>query len=134
MKIKYRSGYEYQLAEDYIGETGIKLPERIGNHFITLTPDGTLHIKADYSWDGPSGPAIDTKNFMRGSLEHDALYQLMREGLLPASMRKVADLRLQAICLEDGMSALRAWWVYRGVRYGGASAIEPRVNETLEAP
>jgi len=44
--------------------------------------DGGLLIKAGYSWDGPSGSAIDTKNFMQGSLVHDALYQLLRENIL----------------------------------------------------
>ena len=47
--------------------------------------------------DGPSGPAIDTKNFMRASLVHDALYQLMRLGTLDKSRRQYADRLLQTI-------------------------------------
>lgn len=134
--IRYREGYKYQLAEDYTAETGISTPDGLprGNHFITLSGTGTLTIKADYAWDGPSGPTIDTANFMRGSLEHDALYQLMRELLLPEAFRRLADQRLWTICKEDGMSWLRAWWVFNGVRIGGASAIEPRENEILTAP
>lgn len=132
--IKYREGYLYQLAEDYTCETGVKPPGGVGNHFIKLSSSGQLIVKKDYAWDGPSGPALDTKNFMRGSLEHDALYQLMREGLLPPSFRILADTRLREVCREDGMSAVRAWWVYQGVRVGGAGAIEPRPNETLTAP
>jgi hypothetical protein len=30
-----------------------------------------LNILEEYCWDGASGPAIDTQNFMRGSLLHD---------------------------------------------------------------
>ena len=134
MKIHYREGYKYQLADDYIAETGIVHPGTVGNHFINLSNTGQLIIKQDYAWDGPSSPAIDTKNFMRGSLEHDALYQLMREGLLPPEFRVIADERLREVCLEDGMSSIRAWWVYTGLRIGGGAAIEPRDNETLEAP
>lgn len=134
MKIKYRGGYKYQLAEDYASETGIALGYGVGNHFIFLSPTGQLVIKEGYAWDGPSWPAIDTKNFMRGSLEHDALYQLMREGLLTPEHRIIADKRLRAVCLEDGMSSARAWWVYNGVRLGGGGGILPRENETLEAP
>jgi hypothetical protein len=132
--IKYRDGYKYQLAEDYMSDTGITLLGSVSNHFIVLSKTGQLIVKEDYAWDGPSGPTYDSQNFMRGSLEHDALYQLMREGLLPASMRKTADARLRTVCREDGMSAVRAWWVYQGVRVGGAGAIEPRPNETLTAP
>ena len=134
MKIHYREGYKYQLAADYSAETGIALGYGVGNHFIFLSATGQLIVKEDYAWDGPSAPAIDTKTFMRGSLEHDALYQLMREGLLPPEFRIVADKRLRTVCLEDGMSSIRAWWVYNGLRIGGGAAIKPRDNETLEAP
>ena len=58
-----------------------------------LNTKGHLIIKRSYAWDGPSGPTIDTKNFMRGSLVHDALYQLMRhEHLSSDEWRAVADL------------------------------------------
>lgn len=122
--IAYRAGYEYQLDQDY----AITLPIDIDSGldiieaFYTFGIDGLLTIKAGYAWDGPSGPAIDTRNFMRGSLVHDVLYQMMREGHLPLSCREQADRILRDICREDGMSAIRAWWVYRGVRFGGGSA------------
>lgn len=134
MKIRYREGYKYQLAAHYAAMTGIIPPAAAGNHFIVLTAAGELLIAEDYAWDGPSGPTVDTASFMRGSLEHDALYQLMREGLLPPGYRARADARLRAVCREDGMGVIRAWWVYHGVRLGGAGAIEPRQNEILEAP
>jgi hypothetical protein len=41
-----------------------------------------------YAWNGPSGPTLDTRNFMRGSLVHDALYQLMREGRMDNGLRR----------------------------------------------
>jgi len=132
--IAYREGYKYQLARDYIADIGICPPEAVGNSYLLLSKSGQLIVKEGYAWDGPSGPTCDTKNFMRGSLEHDALYQMMREGLLTPGHRILADQRLRAVCLQDGMSAIRAWWVYQGVRLGGAGAIEPRPNETLTAP
>ncbi len=90
-----------------------------------INSDGKLLIKAGYSWDGPSGPTIDTRNFMQGSLVHDALYQLMRECIIEQSLRKGADEILRNICRKDGMSKIRAWWVYQGVRIGGASSAKP---------
>ena len=135
-KIVYRDGYEYQLVEDYTVPTGVRPGVSVSNRFIRLDFDGTLTIRADYAWDGPSGPAIDTKNFMRGSLVHDALYQLMREGYLdPDQWRDPADRELQRICLQDGMSSMRAWWVYQGVRLGGGPAADPkRARKPTRAP
>ena len=134
--IAYRAGYRYQLAEDYVCATGIGISEPIESSFIILYRDGGLFIKAGYAWDGPSGPAIHTKNFMRGSLVHDALYQLMRERQLEHdTYRDIADRLLQAMCLEDGMSTIRAWWVYHGVHFGGGPAADPKNDKPiLRAP
>jgi hypothetical protein len=128
-KIKYRgaNNYKYQLAEDYTILTDLHPKKMIMEPkkpvFICLDPDGFLTIKAGYAWDGPSGPTIDTKNFMRGSLVHDALYQLIREKRLPADTREYADELLGEICREDGMSAFRAWYVVRAVKLVGGIAI-----------
>lgn len=81
-----------------------------------------LKIKNMYAWDGPSGPTIDTENFMRGSLVHDVLYQLIREGHLDKkSWRLYADKLIRKICLEDGMNKFRAWYVYHTLRMFGGS-------------
>lgn len=133
--IRYREGYRYQLAEDYAVDVGIRPEKMLRSAFLSLSPAGVLTIKRGYAWDGPSGPAIDTKNFMRSSLVHDALYQMLRQRKIAPDYRKAADKLLQAICREDGMSAIRAWWVYEGVRYGGGLAADPdNDNPILEAP
>ena len=130
--ILYRAGYKYQLARTYSIKLGIA--GAADTLFFTLWK-GDLTIREGYAWDGPSGPAIDTANFMRGSLVHDVLYQLIREGYLPESSRELADRILQRICKEDGMSALRAWWVYTGVRFGGGPAANPaNAKPVLTAP
>lgn len=134
--IKYKKGYKYQLAEDYETEVGVKPGEDVETDFIYLTAAGKILIKKGYAWDGPSGPTIDTKNFMRGSLVHDALYQLMRgEQLDRKTNRAKADDELKRMCLEDGMFKLRAWYVHRGVRIGAGPAADPySKKETYEAP
>ncbi len=133
--IKYKGGYKYQLAENYRVLVPIK-GHTISQGPIKLTTAGWLTIKKGYAWDGPSGPAIDTKNFMRGSLVHDALYQLIRHRRLDfEEYRDKADRLLQAMCIEDGMSKLRAWWVYRGVRWFGDVAADPKsIRPTITAP
>lgn len=72
--IKFRSGYKYQLAEDYQVQTSITQISRIDIEFIALDETGKLTIRSGYAWDGPSGPMIDTANAMRGSLVHDSCY------------------------------------------------------------
>jgi hypothetical protein len=136
ISIKYKAGYKYQLAEDYFHVLKFSpiIPGPILTRYIRLT-DKVLAIYAGYAWDGPSGPTIDTKNFMRASVVHDALYQLMREGHLPQSYRDGADKELKAICLEDGMSQVRAWYVYRSVsRYAAPFADPSKEKPIIEAP
>lgn len=131
-EIRYRSGYKYQLAAEYSINVGVIPDTNIATDFIELNTDGVLVIKRGYAWDGPSGPAIDTKNFMRGSLVHDALYQLMRqEHLSTDRWRERADLELKRICREDGMSRIRAWWVHRGLRLGGGPAASPESRKPI---
>lgn len=132
-KIRYRAGYKYQLHEAYRVRTGIT-GYLISTGYIALDLDGLLHIQDGYAWDGPSGPTIDTPSFMRGSLVHDALYQLIAIGAIGINHRKEADILLRQICREDGMGAIRAWWVYQGVRFGGGVAVENSDNPVLTAP
>lgn len=137
--IFYRSGYKYQLARDYRVNVGIKPTADIlvgpDNPFISLQANGDLIILAGYAWDGPSGPALDTKNFMRGSLVHDALYQLMRLCLLDCEYRRDADQILYRICREDGMWLMRAKWVYYSVRMFAYNCCRSQSGRPiLEAP
>lgn len=153
-EILYRSGYLYQLAEDYSVQTSIVTGHNHACKFLELTSGGILKIKGGYAWDGPSGPTKAIagilkatpliggwlygkflKAFLRGSLGHDALYQLMREGIIDQDYRINADKELHSICLEDGMSKARAWWVYRGVRVGAGFAASPKnIKKILTAP
>ncbi|MBF0401752.1 MAG: hypothetical protein HQL90_13420 [Magnetococcales bacterium] len=124
--ITYNGGYKYQLIKDYTEVIDIIPTAPVSTEYITLDLAGNLTILEGYAWDGPSGPTIDTLTFMRGSLVHDALYQLMREKLLdPETTKDQADRILQRICIEDGMWRLRAWWVYQGVRLFAKHAADP---------
>lgn len=114
--------YKYQLKQPYKLLIGIK-GYTIDIPFLKMDANGLLIITEGYAWDGPSGPTIDTLNFMRGSLVHDALYQLMRKEAIPLRYKEFADLLLKRICLEDGMSNFRAAYVYLAVKlFGGRSA------------
>ena len=56
-----------------------------------------------YSWDGASGPAVDTLNTRRASLVHDGLYQAIRLGQLSRSEKGAADAEMMQILKDDGM-------------------------------
>jgi hypothetical protein len=131
--IHYRSGYKYQLKKAVVLPTKISPDEELAiGDFVKLGTDGVLEIGIGYAWDGPSGPTIDTKNFLRGSLVHDALYQLMREaGLDKSAWRKSADEELVRCCRQDGMSRVRAWWVLKAVRWFADPAASPDTRKPV---
>ena len=125
--------YKYQLMDDYVIQIDIKPSQNIDFKFLSLSSDGVLTIRKYYAWDGPSGPTKDTRNFMRGSLIHDALYQLMRLSALDYKVhRKRADEILKENCLEDGMSPFRAWYVYQGVHLLAEGSARPREEPEIE--
>jgi hypothetical protein len=132
--IEYSAGYKYQLRDNYKINVPI-LGLDIDTDFIKLGSGGSLCICKGYAWDGPSGPTLDTKNFMRGSLVHDALYELMRKGFISREYRAMADELLREICLEDGMSRIRAWWVYVGVsKFAEFATLGSNIKKRLIAP
>jgi hypothetical protein len=134
--VRYKGGYKYQLHESYKTTIRIMPSEDIETDYIALDQRGLLVLRKGYAWDGPSGPTIDTRNFIRGSLVHDALYQLMRMKHLSDELhRKDADKELRRMCIEDGMSSIRAFWVYESVRqFGGSAASADNVKPVLVAP
>ena len=137
--INYATGYKYQLLLDYVHDAlflHLNVPSEIETEFLWLGENGQLIVKQGYAWDGPSGPTIDTKNFMRGSLVHDALYQLIREGHLSKNVwRNVADRELYRMVREDGMWWIRAQFVYWAVRiFGNPSARSGGGHPIEQAP
>ena len=120
------SHYKYQLMQDFRIPTQAYPTASVDTPYLCLAQNGKLTIKTGYAWDGPSGPTIDTSTFMRASLVHDALYQLMRLAHLDdITVRKYADDLLKHICLEDGMCRFRAWYVHRALRWFGAANARP---------
>ena len=130
--IRYRSEYKYQLASDYRIKISIRPSDDIVTDFIELTAGGALRLVSGYAWDGPSGTVVDTKENMRASLVHDALYQLMRNGELNTrTYRKPADKIFREICKEDGVSSFRANVFYKALRRYGKPAASPENKKKI---
>lgn len=131
MRLVYRElgRYKYLLLEPF--EIEIDEEDLYIDHDYIHCEDGLFIVKSGYAWDGASGPAIDTKDFMKASLVHDAFYQLMKIGSLDSKIWKpFADKLLYQMCLEAGMPSWRAWYVYYAVKlfgpkYSGKDKIRP---------
>ena len=128
--IAYKSGYKYQLAKDYRVYIGIHPGKPIETKFISLSNDGYLTIRAGYAWDGSSW-SIDNKKSMPASLVHDALYQLMRQGLLDLENRNQVDMLYRSMCVDAGMWE---WWAsirYKALVKFGGSASDPENKKPI---
>lgn len=117
----YKCKGGWQLSQYYSDNTevypadDIRLKDYRSRNLIALKMNGELTIYKGFWWDGAT-VARDTATCMRGSCVHDALYMLIREGLLPKSSKKACDHEYIAICQRDGMSFFRQclhWYALR---------------------
>ena len=127
MKYQKKKDYKYVVYED----CEFILYADYGNiaHPYFQVKGNLLKVKAGYRWDGPSGPTIDTDNFMAPSLIHDVLFQCMREDLLSRDMFKISNRELYMQCRERGMSRFRATYVKKAVDWFGKKNIECDIIE-----
>lgn len=133
---KYRTQVPYSFHPRFPLAVRAKAKKYKGD-YLSYDPDiDMVTISAEYGFDGPSGPMIDTADAMFGALKHDALYQLMRTGVLPQSARKRADDILYETFLECGMSKIRASYAHFAVRKFAKYAAElgTEKNRTFMVP
>jgi len=129
-KIFEHDKYNYIVTKDYSLMTNV-IDQTVEHAYFELRSDGYLTIKKGYAWDGATH-AIDTKDILRGSLVHDALYQMLQEKLIPKDEKqfnryfKLANKELLAICKEDGMSWFRRTYIYYAVQWFGRSHARPK--------
>jgi len=122
-KCKYKpGGKKYILTETYEDTIPFGYTKNIMTNYASYRLDGKILIGKGYSWDGASGPTIDTPDTMDGSLVHDVLYQFIREGHLSMKYRKEADKCIKRMCEMDGMPKWRSWYWYLALRAFGRSA------------
>ena len=133
--IAYRCGYDYQLVESYQVTIPVHPVQDVITEYVLLNRDGFLSIMRGYAWNG-ADQAPDLHSIMRGSLVHDALYQLFRVGALDEAIwRESADRLLKQMCTEDGMAQPFAELVYQAVRIFGQPAVDPaRAMPVMTAP
>jgi hypothetical protein len=127
IKYRKRRKWKYTLEGMYSIFIGKEFPD-IVFRFIEIK-DGTLYIADDYAWDGPSGPTFDSKKTLRPSLIHDAIYQLMREGIISVEFKEPIDKLFFKELRNNKVWFIRARLWYRAVVVGG-----PTSSYVLTAP
>lgn len=97
--------YKYVLGEN----TTIQLPLsfrgiQADSKYFKLTKEGLLTIYKGYAWNG-ANIIPDTKRNLYPSLVHDCLYQLMREYLIPYTVKRqfIADTIFTSMCRKNGV-------------------------------
>ena len=130
IQVQYRkvAKYKYLVTVSTAYQTPIKgfvaeAKDNAGEVMARLEEDGRMYVFRGYAWDGPSGPTIDTPDWMDPSLVHDVFYQFLRSGELPKKLRKKIDKFMFKMLLREGMSRFRARYSYIFVRlFGGPAA------------
>lgn len=120
---KSAAPYRYELDGIHRYAVGRQFPNAVGTSRFVALREGSIILADGYRWDGPSGPTIDTPSWMIASLVHDGLYQLMREGSIPESCRRDADVLMMELLKLHGMPWWRRAYTWAGVRlFGGRFA------------
>jgi hypothetical protein len=143
--MKYRDieQYDFQLMENV--NFPVNMPDNLYDgesivcRFITIG-DNRLYIAKHYCWDGSSIPLkkswrwlFDSDKYCKeASLVHDALCQLIRNGLLPLRYRIDADKYYQDMCMNYGMPKWQAKLRYRALRMFGGKTVNKTANPIKE--
>jgi len=123
-QITYRNGWKYQLVKSTEQLLTFASGKDIVTEYVHFYKTGLLWLREGYAWDGPSVSTIGDYTNMRGSVMHDAIYQLMRLGLLHSKYRDMADREFRSMCRKDGICSSRADMYFDDVHlFGGLYAI-----------
>ena len=128
---KKRKKWKYVLQKDYTCQADIPVDELCDLAFLKLEKNGNLTIKKNYAFDGATGLIFTPKSLIKGSLIHDALYQLIREKKIDIKCKKIADEILAQNCIESKIPKIFVWLVSLGVRLFGRFFIK---DDILTAP
>lgn len=86
---------------------------RLSGHGWATHEDGRLDVDQGYTWDGPSGPAINCEASVVASLVHDIVCELVLTApgkhAYPCGYFRAHRL-YRMICRAQGMHPVRAWY------------------------
>jgi hypothetical protein len=144
-RITKKYQYELKRIECFIvdlPDVGILASVGSLHGYVTLV-GGVLTIQKFYQWDGSSVPLKkwwrwiwnSDKYCKVASLEHDALYQLMQNGLLSTDHKDYIDAIYGEKCIKGGMgkrqAALRVWALQKFAKVKVEPAEEQEILEAI---
>lgn len=118
--MKFRSGFKYQLAETEVWLLDFKPKKDVVTKFCSLNTEGLLRLEEGFAWDGASGPVIDRPSNQAASAVHDALYRMMRKGLIDHHRWREADMEFAKVMRKCGawsitiQADLAGLWLVQG--------------------
>ena len=114
--------YRYTWKNAPLGAPANDIPikDKAGNVVATLHRASGATLKAEYAWDGNSGPALNTFHCARASALHDLWCQAMSDGTFERSWRnwRRGCIEYRQLCDDDGMGIVRRWARYTAMTYG----------------
>lgn len=111
--------YKFTEEKDIVIQTALRPAKQcVIQGFVFLDIDGKLYIYKGYSHNGVT-LGIDFKFTRLAALVHDALFQLMQEGLLPLSFFEQCNLELKRLMIANGSPKFIANFYYRMVQTFG---------------
>ncbi len=135
-RMMFRREYKYLVMEKYVFQLEHTYPaftvyrqshlQREASPLPMFAFEGNrLLVYPGYSWDGASGPAVDTRSSMAPSLMHDCAYQSIRMGRLSRDYRKAADSDFRELLRSEGMGRVWSRVRYWALRAFGSRAAKP---------
>lgn len=124
--------YKYYLEETVSVQTSLRpVQSAIVPGYIFLGVDGKMIIYSRYAWDGATG-GVNFKGNRLAVLVHDAIYQLIREGLIDVSLKAQSDKDLRDMMISEGSWRFVANFFYFCVsRFGNAFATKKKKVYTV---
>ncbi len=137
-RMMFRREYKYLVMEEYVFQLEHTYPaftvyrqsrlQREASPLPMFEFDGNrLVVYPGYSWDGASGPAVDTRSSMAPSLMHDCAYQSIRMRRLSRDYRKAADSDFRELLRFEGMGRVWSRVRYWALRAFGSRAAKSTV-------
>lgn len=96
---------------------------------VDVSEFGLVCIRPGYWWDGASGPAIDSFDFMDASLLHDVYFQMMRERNISIWNFPRANWAMFKMSRRYGMHWFRASYAWLTVTIFGFPSASPWIHE-----
>ena len=130
--MKYQKVQGFRVVEAWSYQTDIATDRTIETQYVDLI-EGLLVMKPGFCFEGSiPGPrwfakllGFIGKKSKRGYCGHDAVYDLIKNGLLEPFWKEAADALMHEIHLKDKMSRPAAKIVYRSVVAFADFAIDP---------